>query len=727
MRSVLLALMAVGAACGRPAPAPTPEGGDDASVTRFVAAIARAEDQRRAKSVTDDERTSQDVAVRRRAVQALARIGDAEAEEALLRALSDEDAETTAWAAYGLGWACKGREDAHVRALAARAASLSDAVAPDGGPRPRPDPRTSVARALGRCGGPLAEQVLTAWVRARGVWSEPAAYALGDIAARTKQLGDDTSAALLDAAGSLDFALYPFGRAERVGDGFVARVVDAAHRVLAGDNPMRSFAIRALGRSGRGATAELVRIVESKDFRASERAEAARGLGQLGDAGRAAAAEALAQVTPDKDPLAITALGGDEFGVLSTLLGALRGLAPKTAEPALYALAGLKPPGEVPAALARRIADLRCSASAILARAAYDAELLKQCDKDPSSEPAERARLAALVQRPLTADRRVAWKALAKSKNLSVREAALDAVREHAELAEIGRAALADALESGTAGLATVAAEVLHAQPDRALALAESERRAALDPRAPPPTQIPAREVDPRIATALQAALDHAWSEDLVETRAALVDAAVALRLPHARDAAMRACHDANVTMREHATRALRALGEPTPACAPPDATAAADAGAAAAGADPLAHPTQVTFTTDAGDLRVVFDPVLAPIAAARFVALARAGFYKGIVVHRVVPGFVAQFGDPEGDGYGGSGALLRCETSPVAFERFDVGVALAGRDTGSSQLFVTLDRFPHLDGEYARIGHAEGDWDALAQGDVIHDVKVDE
>ena len=72
------------------------------------------------------------------------------------------------------------------------------------------------------------------------------------------------------------------------------------------------------------------------------------------------------------------------------------------------------------------------------------------------------------------------------------------------------------------------------------------------------------------------------------------------------------------------------------------------------------------------------------------------------------MPGFVAQLGDPDGDGYGGSGTSLRCETSPVPFAHLDVGMALAGRDTGSSQFFVTLARTPHLDGEYTRVGHAE-------------------
>jgi cyclophilin family peptidyl-prolyl cis-trans isomerase len=134
----------------------------------------------------------------------------------------------------------------------------------------------------------------------------------------------------------------------------------------------------------------------------------------------------------------------------------------------------------------------------------------------------------------------------------------------------------------------------------------------------------------------------------------------------------------------------------------------------------------RIALDTDAGPLALVLDPVGAPIAVTRLTALARAGFYSGTSFHRVVPGYLAQFGDPRGDGYGGSGELLRCETSPIPFARGDVGVALAGRDTGSSQVFVTLARYPSLDGEYAWVGHAEGDWDAVVEGDIIRTVRVE-
>jgi len=79
------------------------------------------------------------------------------------------------------------------------------------------------------------------------------------------------------------------------------------------------------------------------------------------------------------------------------------------------------------------------------------------------------------------------------------------------------------------------------------------------------------------------------------------------------------------------------------------------------------------------------------------------------------------QFGDRDGDGYGGAGLdALRCETSPAPFRQGVVGMALGGRDTGASQLFVTLGSSPHLDGDYAVLGTATGPWDSLVEGDRI-------
>ena len=251
--------------------------------------------------------------------------------------------------------------------------------------------------------------------------------------------------------------------------------------------------------------------------------------------------------------------------------------------------------------------------------------------------------------------------------------------------------------------------------------LADSEKRAALDPRSPPPTANPAQQIAPSVAKALSTALAEKWPEDRFETRIALVEAAASLRHPQAKETASALCNDANPVLRERALKALRTLGAPVAACDAPDREVS---GAAEIG-NALSRPTKVVFVTDGGELTITLEPELSPITATRIAALARSSFYKGFVIHRVVPGFVVQLGDPDGDGYGGAGTSLRCETSPVPFGPLDVGMALAGRDTGSSQIFVTLSRTPHLDGEYTRVGRAEGDWSSVAQGDVITDVRV--
>ena len=141
----------------------------------------------------------------------------------------------------------------------------------------------------------------------------------------------------------------------------------------------------------------------------------------------------------------------------------------------------------------------------------------------------------------------------------------------------------------------------------------------------------------------------------------------------------------------------------------------------------------KIVFKTDAGvELTVFLEPELSPITATRIASLVKSGFYKGIVVHRVVPGFVVQLGDPDGDGYGGAGTSLRCETSPVPFGLLDVGMALAGRDTGSSQFFVTLSRTPgevrtatadageHTDEVLAEIGYSDAEIKELRAAQVV-------
>jgi cyclophilin family peptidyl-prolyl cis-trans isomerase/HEAT repeat protein len=121
--------------------------------------------------------------------------------------------------------------------------------------------------------------------------------------------------------------------------------------------------------------------------------------------------------------------------------------------------------------------------------------------------------------------------------------------------------------------------------------------------------------------------------------------------------------------------------------------------------AEPLAAPAAVDLVTEAGRIRIRLRPDWAPVSAAYVLGLVQRGFYRDVAFHRVVPGFVIQGGDPTGTGHGGDSALLLSEWSPAAFGRGVVGLAHAGKDTEGSQLFVTLEAAPHLDGRYTAIG----------------------
>jgi cyclophilin family peptidyl-prolyl cis-trans isomerase len=704
--------------------------GPDASASAapdLRAKITRAENDRRAQDVPIEAQRGHDPTLRRLAARAFARILDAD-DTPLVRALEDDDDEVVAWAAYGLGETCKGRTDAHVRALAARLASL-----PRGGATRAVN---SALRALGRCGGDAAEQTLRAWLRGATPDTEAAALGLGEAAALRGSLSLETAGALIEAAlgttpsvpdsrstAPLSAALYAFGRVDgAANEGLATRLLGAARASLGRPGPDRIFAVRALGRTiSDEAPGELGKVLASAAFSEQERAEAARALARLHGDGQAALADALATLVPDR----AERLSGDAFGVLLAAVQAVAEDPPKKAETPLWAIARLEPSEGAAPALLRRASALRCAAAVRLARGAWDSDILRGCDVG-DGEAGDRARVESLDRGPFTKTRRTAWGVLAHSSaHPRVREAALEVIGRHAELGDSGRAALADALASDAPGVVAVAAEVVQAHPDRVFVLAESERKAALDPRAPPPSANPAREVDPAVASALRAAAARAWSRDLVETRVALLDAVVAAGLAEGVDLARAACKDTNTTVRARAARALAAAGEKDARCPAPGTTDAADVGALAA--DGLTAPLRVALDTDAGTLGIRLDPALAPLAAGHIAALARSGFYTGVVVHRVVEGFVVQFGDRGGDGYGGSGDTLQCETGPLPFAPLDVGLALAGRDTGSSQIFVALARYPHLDGEYPWLGRADGDWTAVAEGDVIRAVRVED
>jgi cyclophilin family peptidyl-prolyl cis-trans isomerase/HEAT repeat protein len=144
-----------------------------------------------------------------------------------------------------------------------------------------------------------------------------------------------------------------------------------------------------------------------------------------------------------------------------------------------------------------------------------------------------------------------------------------------------------------------------------------------------------------------------------------------------------------------------------------------------------LLHPpfTPVAFIeTRRGTIEMSLNVVEAPLTTANFVALARAGFFNGLRIHRLVPNFVAQTGDPRGDGEGGPGFSIPDELSPLPYGRGTVGMALSWRDTGGSQFFITHSPQPHLDGRYTVFGQVTKGMDVvdqLALFDVIERVRI--
>ena len=134
----------------------------------------------------------------------------------------------------------------------------------------------------------------------------------------------------------------------------------------------------------------------------------------------------------------------------------------------------------------------------------------------------------------------------------------------------------------------------------------------------------------------------------------------------------------------------------------------------------------RVRTTRGAFVIRLAADT--APGTVGSFVALAEQGYFADTEIHRVVPNFVVQAGDPTGTGMGDPGYTLRCEASALPYRRGTVGMALAGKDTGGSQFFVALSAQPHLDGNYSVFGDVvEGleVLDLIEEGDRILGVHI--
>ena len=120
-----------------------------------------------------------------------------------------------------------------------------------------------------------------------------------------------------------------------------------------------------------------------------------------------------------------------------------------------------------------------------------------------------------------------------------------------------------------------------------------------------------------------------------------------------------------------------------------------------------------VTITMENGGvIKAELYPEIAPNTVNNFIDLINRGFYDGLIFHRVIPGFMIQGGDPEGNGMGGPGYSIKGEFSRNGFKnelKHTKGVLSMARtmdpNSAGSQFFIMVADAPHLDGQYASFG----------------------
>lgn len=123
-------------------------------------------------------------------------------------------------------------------------------------------------------------------------------------------------------------------------------------------------------------------------------------------------------------------------------------------------------------------------------------------------------------------------------------------------------------------------------------------------------------------------------------------------------------------------------------------------------------NPIVTIKMKNGGAIKVELYPEIAPNTVKNFVSLAKAGFYDGLIFHRVIPGFMIQGGCPKGTGMGGPGYSIKGEFTKNGFKnnlKHTKGVISMARsmalDSAGSQFFIMVADAPHLDGQYASFG----------------------
>jgi peptidylprolyl isomerase/peptidyl-prolyl cis-trans isomerase B (cyclophilin B) len=159
--------------------------------------------------------------------------------------------------------------------------------------------------------------------------------------------------------------------------------------------------------------------------------------------------------------------------------------------------------------------------------------------------------------------------------------------------------------------------------------------------------------------------------------------------------------------------------------------TVLALAGLPAGAQEKRMHPVAVIEMAKGGEIRIELYPDSAPKTVESFITLSKKGFYDNLAFHRIVPGFVAQGGDPKGDGTGGPGYTLKAEFSQRKHVRGTVAMARSQHpDSAGSQFYICFAPAPHLDGGYTVFGQVVKGMEVVDQlkvGDRMKTIRIEE
>ncbi|HYE87301.1 MAG TPA: HEAT repeat domain-containing protein [Vicinamibacterales bacterium] len=484
---------------------------------------------------------------------------------------------------------------------------------------------------------------------------------------------DGLASALLDREGRPRSRWWPIAFAfQRVND---ARAAGVLLDLFGGDGQLtRAFAARGLGASkDPRAVAPMLAAAEDAGQPLAVRIQAVRALAQLGDARAGAVMRRLITSAKVDQNLQLEAI---------TALSQIRD--PASVELLIDLVSAAWP-------------SVRAASLNALARTDEDTFIASISALDPDPHWSVRAALARTLG-DLTRERAEApLMSMLKDQDQRVIPAVLDA------LAKVGAANAAQEM------LTRLNAEdpVVRAAAARGLATLKA----------------------PNAAAPLVAALKTAQSDGLYVTRTAILEALIALDPAAAKPALTAALGDRDWAVRMRAAEQLRRLDASANVSAmrPAPAPAIPELAAVDAMVSPQYSP-QAYIDTSKGTIQFELAVLDAPRTVANFIALARKNYFRGVQLHRVVPDFVVQDGDPRGDGEGSPGYTIRDEINQRPYLRGTVGMALDWADTGGSQFFITHSPQPHLDGRYTVFGQVVSGMDVidrLQQWDTIERIRV--